>query len=300
ISAPEIIAAHVDSNGTAHPNLKSRLDNFEVSATQQLQQKADQSFVDSQLSAIVSGAPKGTYTDLASLQTAYPDGAEGIFLVLSDGHWYYWNDMTNAWTDGGIYQATTSNDFPATNDAVNGNFSNSISGWGQAGGQLSAADNELTYKVVSLSATARIERNVDDAVPTHKYYMKLDILPKYSTTTYFQIGDSVNDNATLTPNVWNRYSRIATAISNTRFRLYHRTNASYAVNDTFKVKDVMIIDLTKTFGAGSEPDVTEMDRIMSKYPNLFFEGSVGTLLTNKDLYEDFTSYLTTENKEWVV
>ena len=38
ISAPEIIAAHVDSNGTAHPNLKSRLDNFEVSATQQLQQ----------------------------------------------------------------------------------------------------------------------------------------------------------------------------------------------------------------------------------------------------------------------
>ena len=68
--------------------------------------KADQSFVDSQLSAIVSGAPKGTYTDLASLRATYPRGTDGIFLVLENGHWYYWNEVTSAWTDGGVYQAS--------------------------------------------------------------------------------------------------------------------------------------------------------------------------------------------------
>lgn len=68
--------------------------------------KADKAFVDSQFAAIVSGAPKGTYPTVSDLQAAYPTGAEGVFLVLADGHWYYWNSITLAWTDGGVYQAT--------------------------------------------------------------------------------------------------------------------------------------------------------------------------------------------------
>ncbi|WPC08756.1 hypothetical protein [Globicatella sp. PHS-GS-PNBC-21-1553] len=92
----------------SYPSLNSRLDevdNKQSQITAQLAQKANQAFVDSQFSSIVSGAPKGTYTDLASLQTAYPSGAEGVFLVLESGHWYYWNSTTNAWTDGGLYQS---------------------------------------------------------------------------------------------------------------------------------------------------------------------------------------------------
>lgn len=38
ISAPEIIAARVDSKGISYPNIKTRIDNFEVSTAQQLQQ----------------------------------------------------------------------------------------------------------------------------------------------------------------------------------------------------------------------------------------------------------------------
>ena len=74
--------------------------------TAQLDQKANQAFVDAQFSSIVSGAPKGTYTDLTALQSAYPTGAEGIFLVMSNGHWYYWNSTTSAWVDGGVYQSS--------------------------------------------------------------------------------------------------------------------------------------------------------------------------------------------------
>lgn len=65
-------------------------------------QKADQSFVDLQFANIVSGAPKGTYTTLAALNTAFPSGTEGVFLVVADGHWYYWNG--SIWADGGLYQ----------------------------------------------------------------------------------------------------------------------------------------------------------------------------------------------------
>lgn len=49
----------------------------------------------------VSGSPKGVYTTLSDLETAFPTGAEGIYLVASNGHWYYWNGM--AWADGGQY-----------------------------------------------------------------------------------------------------------------------------------------------------------------------------------------------------
>lgn len=66
------------------------------------QSKADKSFVDSQFASIVSGAPKGTFATLAALQTAYPSGTEGVFLVLENGHWYYY---ASGWKDGGVYQA---------------------------------------------------------------------------------------------------------------------------------------------------------------------------------------------------
>lgn len=73
-----------------------------------IDRKADKTFVDAQFASIVSGAPKGTFTTLDSLKAAYPSGTEGIFLVLSDGNWYYWNSSTSTWTSGGIYQAEKS------------------------------------------------------------------------------------------------------------------------------------------------------------------------------------------------
>lgn len=54
--------------------------------------------------AMASGSPKGVYATLTDLQTAFPTGTTGAYLVTADGHWYYWNG--SAWTDGGVYQAT--------------------------------------------------------------------------------------------------------------------------------------------------------------------------------------------------
>jgi hypothetical protein len=66
--------------------------------------KADKSYVDTQISNIGNASPKNTYATLAELQTAFPTGTTGVYVVTADGKWYYWNG--SAWTVGGTYQAT--------------------------------------------------------------------------------------------------------------------------------------------------------------------------------------------------
>lgn len=60
--------------------------------------------VENELSSVASGSPKGVYATLSDLETAYPTGTTGIYVVSASGHWYYWNG--NTWTDGGVYQAS--------------------------------------------------------------------------------------------------------------------------------------------------------------------------------------------------
>lgn len=57
-----------------------------------------------ELQNIGSATPKGTYATVAALQTAFPTGTNGIYVVTADGKWYYWNGT--AWTAGGVYQST--------------------------------------------------------------------------------------------------------------------------------------------------------------------------------------------------
>jgi|SRR5690625_3475115 len=82
----------------------------------ELNRKADLSFVDAQLSSIVSGAPSGTYGTLSALRQAHPNGVSGIYLVLDDGHWYYWNEVEHDWFDGGLYQALPWGEFMTEQD----------------------------------------------------------------------------------------------------------------------------------------------------------------------------------------
>lgn len=92
------IAKNTNDISTMQPeisDLQNNVTNLQIS-------KADKSFVDSKFASIVSGAPKGTFATLAALQTAYPSGTEGVFLVFENGHWYYY---ASGWKDGGVYQS---------------------------------------------------------------------------------------------------------------------------------------------------------------------------------------------------
>ena len=59
-------------------------------------------YVDSSISSILS-VPE-TFTNLAAIQSKYPNGANGVMVAADNGHKYIWNGTE--WTDSGIYQAT--------------------------------------------------------------------------------------------------------------------------------------------------------------------------------------------------
>lgn len=60
------------------------------------------SYLDLKIDENLSGSPKGVYATLSELQAAYPNGADGIYVVSADGKWYFWNGTK--WNAGGIYQ----------------------------------------------------------------------------------------------------------------------------------------------------------------------------------------------------
>jgi lysophospholipase L1-like esterase len=59
-----------------------------------------------------SGTPKGSYDTLTLLQSAFPSGTTGIYVVKADGKWYYWSGTS--WTAGGQYLANPVSDWSIT------------------------------------------------------------------------------------------------------------------------------------------------------------------------------------------
>ncbi|HEY5585723.1 MAG TPA: SGNH/GDSL hydrolase family protein [Ruminiclostridium sp.] len=79
-------------------------DATEKSEVAKVANKADTSYVNTQIASVASGSPKATYATLAALAAAIPTGNTNIYVVTADGKWYYWNG--SAWTIGGTYQST--------------------------------------------------------------------------------------------------------------------------------------------------------------------------------------------------
>jgi hypothetical protein len=151
-----------------------------------LAQKATKSEVDTAIANMGSASPKGTYATLAALQTAFPTGTTGVYLVTSDGKWYYWNG--SAWTAGGTYQSAgllksevlDTLDFPtidppinATNIITNGDFSNGTTGYGAAGGSIAVASNIMSFTAGGSSASPFVYQvSSTPSVVGHKIYYR--------------------------------------------------------------------------------------------------------------------------------
>lgn len=57
---------------------------------------------------VISGSPAGAYVTLSDLQSAYPNGQQGVFVVAETGKWYIWNPRENRWDEGGNFQSPMS------------------------------------------------------------------------------------------------------------------------------------------------------------------------------------------------
>jgi len=289
-------------------NLKARLDRDKQELSSQLAQtatkeellelnrrKADQSFVDSQFATIVSGAPRGTYTDLNALREAYPEGTEGVMLVLDDGHWYYWNETAQDWLDGGIYQATgidkesvfdilgVSNSFPVLKDRnliVNGNINDGINNWQtyQNLATLSVVDGRLRSTADDAGNAAYIGQwgNWNRPVNT-KFYIVYHIcgnksgivnigLVHDSFFTVVQSKININVTTSLT-----RHSNVITSSELTIGGIRFRGTDYTSPGDYIEVDNVLCVDLTALFGIGNEPSKEVMDMILFANENGLIE-----------------------------
>lgn len=85
--------------------INNKLD--EMVTTGQLQTLVNNIFgeLQEEIDSIASGSPSGIYNTYQDLVNANPNHSK-IYLVLSDGKWYYYSDINSLWTEGGIYQGT--------------------------------------------------------------------------------------------------------------------------------------------------------------------------------------------------
>lgn len=242
--------------------------------------KADRGYVDELFTSLGSAKPSGAFPTLTDLQTAYPNGdGKNYYVVTSDNNWYYWNSLS--WVVGGLFNATVSDDFPATNIVPNSSFDNGTTGW--------TATTTFTANsgIASFLSTQKNERLVSanlSKISGHKYY----VFARFQTTSK-DVG--IHSNSGLLAGTLHsgsgEYERKSGIVNSTS------TQSNYVVGiidtrssnwDNINVDYVGVINLTETFGYGNEPTLSEMDVIMSKYPNSWFGGTISPLFTQKELY----------------
>lgn len=103
-----------------YSTLPDRLDDISKS----VDEKASTKWVESRLNTISSNAPKAVLGSLEEIQRTYPTGANGIIVASNTGKWYYFNEGSKQWKEGGVYQSRGLNVNEVTADNVD--FTESI------------------------------------------------------------------------------------------------------------------------------------------------------------------------------
>ncbi|KAB2335092.1 hypothetical protein [Bacillus mesophilum] len=244
--------------------------------TAQLTQRPTQEYIDTKVEAVASGSPKGTYATLTALQTAYPNGNGNIYVVTADGKWYYWNDT--AWVAGAVYQGTISDGMPATNIIKNGDFSNGFTSWGQntSSNVQTIANNELNITFVG--SYGFIYQLLTDVAVGDMIYVKADI--KADTTNVLLNMQHKSGVASLEvrhsgSGNYEKLSGIIALPADTNLSYVRARISDYRTSNwtPVVVKNFIVLNLTKVFGAGNEPTKAELEKLLFKYPNGWFDGT---------------------------
>ena len=160
----------------------------------------------------------------------------------------------------------------ASNLVTNGDFSNGSVGWSVNGGTMTVTNNEATITSTSLGGSVGPYRG---PVPGrgNKMYVSGEIYPKYSTLTMFGFNGGETISFYPTPNTWNRKSAVLKNNASSIVFYHMFSQGGYVITDTIRLRRLFTIDLTATFGAGNEPTVEQMDAIMAKFENSWFDGT---------------------------
>ena len=169
------------------------------------------------------------------------------------------------------------NKFPATNIVTNGNFA-TTSGWLPSSATLQVSNNELSFTATAIRGQL-YQILTGGTVIGNKYYIRA--LVKTTSNMVRMQGVKVNKFHSGS-GLFEPLTVVATesVINNSIAFIDDRASGW----DAITVKKAIGINLTTTFGTGKEPTVSEMDELLSKYPEGWFTGSVGQLITLKEIY----------------
>lgn len=255
---------------------KSSIVNALKEVKTQANSKADQSSLattngsvstlQTQVTNMGSGSPKGTHATLSALQTAFPTGTTGTYVVTADGKWYYWNGTS--WMIGGTYQSTGISDKSVTSKSIDDTvLRNSIKNLKDTSyfGSISALGGSYTVDgsgVNTITTTASWGRLIY-SFPNVSQIKTLVIMGKVRTDDVNMVGKTVSDatycldsagtnlglatgSGTETSiklsSVWQTFiSKPLTALPNTE-----RIDAGISGGGvgTFQIKDFYIADIT--------------------------------------------------------
>lgn len=169
----------------------------------------------------------------------------------------------------------------ATNLVTNGNFTNA-SGWSLGGGTLTATNNT---GIIAMTETGNLKQTYTDVVAGEKFYAAIKVKPNFQLNRIdLTLRGSVSVNTGIqtfqlisapTPNTEHLLSGIATtqATHTGKVEVPFRFYIDNGATGNIEVRYFIVINLTKTFGAGKEPTKAEMDTRLSKYPNSWFNGT---------------------------
>lgn len=166
-----------------------------------------------------------------------------------------------------------------TNLVTNGDFSNGTFNWATYNATTSAVNNEFTITGTAIGAEASVTTN-GGTIVGNKYYVAASLKTSIANAIRVTFGNTVS-NAHSGSGQFERVSFLHTAITT-----LHRTTLKDTRSDaysTFYAKNVITIDLTAAFGKGNEPTAEQMDGIMAKFTNSWFDGTKNLFRANATL-----------------
>lgn len=136
---------------------------------------------------VISGSPAGAYATLSELQSAYPNGQQGVFVVAETGKWYIWNPREKRWDEGGNFQSPMSqNEIEDGRKWADGTVSPKI---GDAiRGQVKKIRLDENEEHNNLFKKIRLDENKEHNNLYNDLYSRIEILPKATYGKYEAIN----------------------------------------------------------------------------------------------------------------
>lgn len=207
--------------------------------------------------------------------------AENLFISVGSG---FQQRLGGIWVSKSAVVSDTSNmSFPATNLVTNGDFSNGATGWigiDSVNSGIAEKTATLQYDNISYSLANPI------SLRGHKLYVKAKFKADTANAIRIAISDAITQSYAYHSgsNQFETKSAIL-AVSMSSNAVYCRIQDTRASGWTkFYADNFICLDLTAIFGEGNEPTAEEMDLLLLKFPNSWFDGTVNPLLNHKELY----------------